>query len=35
VEFDESTATYDEKGKLKVVYMKDDIAGFAFHIVQK
>jgi 2-dehydro-3-deoxyphosphogluconate aldolase/(4S)-4-hydroxy-2-oxoglutarate aldolase len=35
VEFDESTATYDEKGKLKVVYMKDDIGGFAFHLIQK
>ena len=35
IEFDESTATYDEKGKLKVVYMKDDIGGFAFHLIQK
>ena len=35
VEFDESTATYDEKGKLKFVYMKDDIGGFAFHLIQK
>lgn len=34
IEFDESTATYDEKGNLKFVYMKDEIAGFAFHIVK-
>ena len=24
--------TYDEKGNLKFVYMKEDIGGFAFHI---
>ncbi len=32
---DMSTAKYDEKGKLKVVYFKDEIGGFAFHIVGK
>ena len=35
VEFDESTATYDEKGNLKFVYFKDDIGGFAFHLIKK
>jgi 2-dehydro-3-deoxyphosphogluconate aldolase/(4S)-4-hydroxy-2-oxoglutarate aldolase len=35
VEFDESTATYDEKGNLKFVYMKDEIGGFAFHLIKK
>ncbi len=35
VEFDESTATYDEKGSLKFVYMKDEIGGFAFHLIKK
>ncbi|MBQ9748180.1 MAG: bifunctional 4-hydroxy-2-oxoglutarate aldolase/2-dehydro-3-deoxy-phosphogluconate aldolase [Clostridia bacterium] len=35
IEFDESTATYDDKGNLKFAYMKDEIAGFAFHIVKK
>jgi 2-dehydro-3-deoxyphosphogluconate aldolase/(4S)-4-hydroxy-2-oxoglutarate aldolase len=35
IEFDESTATYDEKGNLKFAYMKDEIGGFAFHIIKK
>ena len=35
VEFDESTATYDEKGNLKFVYLKEEIGGFAFHLVKK
>ena len=35
-EFDESTITYDAKtGKPKFVYLKDEICGFAFHIVAK
>ena len=35
-EFDESTITYNEKtGKPKFVYLKDEICGFAFHIMQK
>ena len=35
-EFDESTVTYDDKtGKPKFVYFKDEIAGFAIHLVQK
>ena len=35
-EFDESSVTYDEKsGKPKFVYFKDEIAGFAIHLVQK
>ena len=35
-EFDESSITYDEKtGKPKFVYFKDEIAGFAIHLVEK
>lgn len=35
-EFDESSVTYDEKsGKPKFVYFKDEVAGFAIHLVQK
>ena len=35
-EFDESSITYDDKsGKPKFVYFKDEIAGFAIHLVQK
>ena len=35
-EFDESTVTYDDKtGKPKFVYFKDEICGFAVHLVQK
>ena len=34
--FDESTVTYDDKtGKPKFVYFKDEICGFAVHLVQK
>lgn len=33
--FDESTATYTPDGKLKFIYLKDDIAGFGFHLVQR
>lgn len=35
IEFDESTAKYDDKGNLTVVYFRDEIAGFAFHLVTK
>ncbi len=34
-EFDMGTAKYDEKGKLKAVYLKEEIGGFAIHLVQK
>ena len=35
-EFDESSIVYDDKtGKPKFVYFKDEIAGFALHLVQK
>ena len=35
-EFDESTIAYDDKtGKPKFVYFKDEISGFAVHLVQK
>ena len=35
IEFDDSTAKYDENGKLKLVYAKTEIGGFAFHITQR
>ena len=36
IEFDESSTTYDEKtGKPKFVYFKDEICGFAIHLIQK
>lgn len=35
VEFDESTAKTDAKGKLKAIYMKEEIGGFAVHLVNK
>ncbi len=35
-EFDESTVTYDDKtGKPKFVYFKDEVCGFAIHLLQK
>ena len=35
-EFDETSITYDEKsGRAKFAYFKDEICGFAIHIVQK
>lgn len=35
VVFDKDTAKMDDKGKLKALYMKDEIGGFAVHLVQK
>lgn len=35
VEFDMGTAKKDEKGKTKAIYLKDEIGGFAVHLVQK
>ena len=35
VELDESSATYFEDGKLKLIYLKNEIAGFAFHLIQQ
>ncbi len=34
-EFDESTAKRDAKGNLKAIYLKEEIGGFAVHLVQK
>ena len=34
-EIDESSVTYADNGKPKFFYLKDEILGFAFHIVQK
>lgn len=33
--FDDSTENRDENGNLVSVYLKDEIAGFAFHLVQR
>ncbi len=35
VEFDESSAKRDAKGALKAIYMKEEIGGFAVHLVNK
>jgi len=35
VEFDESSAAYSDDGKLKLIYLKNDIAGFAFHLLRQ
>lgn len=35
VAFDEDSITYDDKGKPKFVYLKDEVLGFAIHLVQK
>lgn len=32
--FDEESATYDEKGNMKFIYFKDEIGGFAIHLVK-
>lgn len=33
--FDETSAQYDDKGGLKLIYAHTEIAGFAFHLTQK
>lgn len=35
IEFNEETAKYDQNGKLKIVYLKDEVCGFALHLVKK
>lgn len=35
VEFDPATAKRDDKGTLKAIYLKEEIGGFAVHLVQK
>lgn len=35
VEFDETTAKKDAKGNLKAIYLKEEIGGFAIHLLQK
>jgi 2-dehydro-3-deoxyphosphogluconate aldolase/(4S)-4-hydroxy-2-oxoglutarate aldolase len=32
--FDDETAKYDADGKLKAIYLKHEIGGFAVHLVQ-
>ena len=34
VKFDYSTATYDDKGVMKFIYIAEEINGFAYHLVQ-
>lgn len=34
VKFDDSTALYDKNGRLTFIYLADEIAGFAYHLVQ-
>ncbi|MBE5843866.1 MAG: bifunctional 4-hydroxy-2-oxoglutarate aldolase/2-dehydro-3-deoxy-phosphogluconate aldolase [Butyrivibrio sp.] len=34
VEFDESTYQYDQNGHLKFAYLKDEIGGFAVHLIK-
>ncbi|MEE8808358.1 MAG: bifunctional 4-hydroxy-2-oxoglutarate aldolase/2-dehydro-3-deoxy-phosphogluconate aldolase [Lactimicrobium sp.] len=34
-DFDESSVVKDEKGRIKLIYFKDSIAGFAIHLVQE
>ena len=35
VEFDENTVKKDAKGAMKAIYLKEEIGGFAVHLVQK
>ena len=35
ISFDVATAKRDDNGKLKAIYLKDEIGGFAIHLVQK
>lgn len=35
IEFDEATAKYDDKGNLASIYIKNEIGGFAIHLLQK
>lgn len=35
VPFEESTAKYDEHGDLAAIYLKNELSGFAVHLVQK
>lgn len=35
VEFDESSISYNPKGQIKNVYLKDEVAGFAIHVMKK
>ena len=34
-EFNEESAKYDDKNKLLAIYLKDQVAGFAIHLLQK
>lgn len=35
IEFDDSSAAFDENGKLRLIYSNNEIGGFAFHLTQK
>ena len=32
--FDESTATYDDKGNMKFIYFNEEIGGFGIHLTK-
>lgn len=34
IRFDDTSAKYDENGRLLLLYLQDEIAGFAFHLLQ-
>ncbi len=34
-EFDESTALYDDNGRLKFIYLTDEVAGFKVHLMKR
>lgn len=34
-QFDENSAKYDAKGKLKAIYLEGEVGGFAIHLLQK
>ncbi len=35
VTFDDSTTKYDDNGKMKFIYLNDEICGFAVHLIRK
>jgi len=35
VEFDMDSAKYDDRGRLKAIYLKDEFGGFAIHLLKK
>ncbi len=35
ISFDESSGKYTSEGKLRLIYLKDELAGFAIHLMEK